>query len=116
MSDVRLDDAAINDLLTDEHGMVGELLSDLAGQAAIVARGRVAVRGPGSTWSDRSDARPPGFTKAGIYTAIGHSTTGNLWASANAPADPTIFLEDPRVDRQREPFLTTGLDSLEGTL
>jgi hypothetical protein len=114
VADFRLDEAAVTALLTDEHGLVGRFLQDLADQAAQVARGRVPVR-RSRPRSLHSDASPVGFTKAGIHTAMGHSSSGNLWASANAPVDPTVFLEDPRRDRVREPFLTTGLWSLEGT-
>jgi hypothetical protein len=114
--DFKLNEAAIELVLTDEDEMVGRFLRELAEQAATVARARVPARRPGSTWSSRSTASPPGFTAASIHTEIGHfGSTGNLWASANAAADPSVFLEDPRVDRVKEPFLTTGLWSLEGT-
>jgi hypothetical protein len=113
--DVRLDDAAITALLDDEHGMVGRYLQDLADQAAAVARARVPVRATPS-WSARSNARPPGFTKASVHTRIGHRSGGSLWASANAPADPAVFLEYPREDRVKEPFLTVGLWSLIGRI
>lgn len=114
VSDVRLDDAAIHAYVNDEDGPVGLFIQDLAGQAAIVARAVVPVRAT-PAWSSRSNARPPGFTKAAIHTARGHTSAGFFWASANAPGDPAFFLEDPRVDRVKEPFLTTGLWSLEGT-
>lgn len=115
MDDLKLDELAVRDLLTDEHGIVGNFLADLADQMATVARARVPVRHT-PTWSRRSNARPPGFTAALIHTAMGHhAATGDLWASANAPADPTLFLEDPRVDRVKEPFLSVGLWSLAGT-
>lgn len=113
--DVRLDDAAITAMLDDPYGIVGAFLQELADQAAAVARAATPVRPPGSTWSRRSDASPPGFTKASIHTEMGHYASGALWASANAAVEPTIFLEDPREDRLKEPFLTTGLWSLEGT-
>lgn len=113
MNDVSIDDAAVFALINDEDGPVGQFIQELAAQAAAVARGVVPVRAE-PTWSARSNARPPGFTKAAIRTARGHAA-GHLWASANAPADPALFLEDPRVNREKEPFLTTGLWSLEGT-
>jgi hypothetical protein len=115
VSDVRLDDAAIKAYLDDEDGPVGVFLAELAGQAAGVARSVVPVRVT-PTWSSRSNARPPGFTKAAIRVARGHGYAGALWTSANAPADPAIFLEDPAEQlTHKYPFLTTGLWSLEGT-
>lgn len=114
MADFKLDDAAVTELLDNEDGPVGTFLLELAEQAAAVARAKVRVR-TDPTWSSRSDARPPGFTKALISVNRGHTGTGRPWASANAPADPAIFLEYPREDREEYPFLTTGLWSLEGT-
>lgn len=113
-NDVRIDEAAVFALINDEDGPVGQFISELAFQASVVARAVAPVRTT-DTWSTRSNARPPGFTKAAIHTARGHTGNGHFWASANAPADPAVFLEDPRVDRRKEPFLTTGLWSLEGT-
>lgn len=117
MGDVRLDDIAIQAMLDDQFGPVGNLLQDLAEQAAGVARTKVQVRAD-PTWSVRSDARPPGFTLASIDTRMGHSSgTGRLWSSANAAADPAIFLEEPAEQLDHAyPFLTTGLDSLIGLL
>lgn len=115
VSDVRLDDAAIRAYVNDEDGPVGQFIQELAGQAAAVARAVVPVRTT-PTWSLRSNARPPGFTRASIHTARGHTSTGYFWASANAPADPALFLEEPAEQLSRKyPFLTTGLWSLEGT-
>jgi hypothetical protein len=115
VTDVRLDDLAIKALLEDEHGPVGQYFQDLADRMARVARAAAPVRGT-PAWSARSNARPPGFTKASVHTRMGHRSGGSLWASANAPADPAVFLEYPRVGRIREPFLTTGLWSLVGTV
>lgn len=114
MSDVRIDDAAVFALINDEDGPVGMFIQELAARAAVTARGLARVRAT-PAWSSRTDARPPGFTKASVHTARGHTSTGHFWASANAPADPAIFLEYPREDRDKYPFLTTGLWSLEGT-
>ena len=39
-------------------------------------------------------------------------TGGHIYGGANAAADPAIFLEKPRIDRNEYPFLTTGLWSI----
>jgi len=115
LNDVRISAAAVHDLISDDRGIVAGFLRDLSEQAASIARAKVPVRRE-AAWSLRSNARPPGFTKARIHTRTGHSPDGAVWASANAPADPAIFLEDPAEQLSREyPFLTTGLWSLEGT-
>lgn len=115
MNDVRISAAAVHDLISDDRGIVADFLRDLSEQAAAIARAKVPVRRE-APWSSRSNARPPGFTKAQIRTRQGHSPDGVIWVSANAPADPAIFLEEPAEQLSREyPFLTTGLWSLEGT-
>lgn len=116
MTDVRLDDAAIEALLHDPAGPVGQLIFELSTQAADVARAVVRVR-RSRTWSARSNARPPGFTKAGIRVhgpVIG--THGGMYGGVNAPADPSLFLELPAEQMSHKfPFLTTGLDSIMGS-
>lgn len=114
---IDLDDAAITALLTDPAGPVGELIAELSGQAAAVARIVVHVR-PGTprsgAWSARSTARPPGFTRASIRVhgpVIGSG--GGLYGGVNAAADPAVFLEYPAEQMYESyPFLTTALDSL----
>ena len=116
MNAVIWDDAAIQDLLNSPDGPVGQLIAELSERAATVARNTVRVR---TTRAGRhSTARPPGFTRAGIRVhgpVIGSG--GGLYGGVNAPADPTIFLEQPAEQMHRAyPFLTTGLESLEGSL
>jgi hypothetical protein len=110
--EIDLDEAAVTELLNAADGPVGRMLSELSEQAAGVARGRVRVRHT-RTWSARSDASAPGFTLASISPKIGYDSQGLIYGGVTAAEDPTVFLEEPRVDRQRYPFLTTGLDSLE---
>ena len=103
-------DQEVRALLDDPAGPVGEFLRAVAEEVAMIARANAPVR-VGNVWSERTTtARPPGFTKAGIHTAMGHHPTGSLWASANAPAEPTLFLEyaEGRM-HMPHPFLTTAL-------
>ncbi len=108
-----LNDAEITHLLNDIDGPVGQMLLRMAEDMARVARAKVRVR-EGNVWSEATTtARPPGFTKAGIHAVVGHSAAGDLFGSANAPADPTIFLEKrARQMHKAYPFLTTGLWSV----
>ncbi len=110
--DFQLDETAVYELLNADDGPVGRLLVELNEQAASVARATVRVRRT-PTRSARSSASPPGFTLASISPEIGHDSQGLIYGGVHAALDPTVFLEDPRVDRDRYPFLTTGLDSLE---
>ena len=114
MDNVILDPVAIDDMLNSPDGVCAPMLLDLAERAALVAKAKVRTR---TTWG-RSDSRSPGFTRPLIHPHLGWSG-GHIWSSANAPADPAIFLEYPAEQiRKNEPegfpFLTTGLWSLEG--
>lgn len=117
-NDVNIDAAAVEELLTDPEGPVGQLIAELSAQIVTVATAVVPVRDPATR--DRrkragrnSDARPPGFTKANIRVHGPVRGIFGLYGGANAPADPTIFLELPAEQLERKyPFLTTGLESL----
>jgi hypothetical protein len=116
------DDAAFEELLDSVDGPVGQLIAELSERAATVARAVVPVRDP--LIRDRrrragrtSNARPPGFTKAGIRVHGPIRGATGMYGGVNAPADPTVFLEDPASQMTRSyPFLTAGLDSLQGSL
>lgn len=110
--DVQLDEAAIEDLLNGMDGPVYALMELLSGEIVTVARVKVPVRRADEIWKTTSDASVPGFTLASIRSNVNYAPSGKLFGGAAAAEDPTVFLEDPRVDRIREPFLTTGLDSL----
>ena len=110
--------AAVDDLLNDPAGPVGQLIAELSERAADVARISVPVRDPATRDRRRragrgSSALPPGYTKARIRRhgpVRGHSS---LYGGVNAPGNPGIFLEYPAIQYSRKcPFLTTGLDSL----
>jgi hypothetical protein len=112
-------EAQLAELLNDPAGPVGQYIAELSERAAAVARATVPVRDPVTRNRHRragrnSNARPPGFTKAGIRVhgpVIG--SRGGMYGGVNAPADPAIFLEYPARQMARGyPFLTTGLDSL----
>lgn len=116
---VDISQVAVDELMRDEAGPVGDLMHELAIQTATVARAKVRVRDPRANRTGRtSDAKPPGYTKARITSIVGHSAThgGVVFGGANAPGNPSLFLELPAdqiADRDHKfPFLTTGLDSL----
>jgi hypothetical protein len=113
--DVHFDEGAIFDLLNGSDGPVWQLVNELSEEAAVVARGIVRVRTT-PTWSSRSNAQAVGATLASISAHMGYDSQGHVYGGVNAIENPTIFLEYPRVDRMRYPFLTTAVWSLEGTL
>jgi hypothetical protein len=113
MADTDWDEAAIEDLLQSVDGPVGQMVQELSGQIAVVARNTVHIRtGPGG-----STANPPGFTRGTITAHLGYGSNG-IFGGANAAADPAIFLEYPadQMEHGPYPFLTTGLWSIAGEL
>lgn len=113
-NEVQLDDAKIDDTLTSEDGPVGEWLDQMTKRMEAVSAVKAPVRSPGSVWNEATtSAAPIGWTKANIGRRIARYRNGELYGSVNAPAHPTIFLEYPRVDRAKHPFLSTALWSFE---
>jgi len=116
---------AVEDLLRDPEGPVGDFIGELSRRAAGVARTVVHVfpGTPRSTiWNRRTSTAilPPGYTLESIRThwpQIG--TRGGMFGGVDATGLPSVFLEyRPNGAEQmvsRYPFLTTGLESLEGT-
>lgn len=116
MNDVHIDQTAIDEMLRDEEGIVGDLMRDLAVQIAVVAIAKVRVRVPGRQHTGRtSNARTPGYTKSHITHTVGHAKThdGLLFGGAEVDEDPGLFLELPAQQmHEKYPFLTTGLWSV----
>ena len=117
---VNWNEAAMESLLNGPGGPVAKLIWDLSVRASLMAISTVHVR-PGTrksaTTGRTSSARRPGYTKARIrpHLAWGPST-GQVYGGVNAPANPSILLEEPARQMDRPyPFLTTALWSLEGT-
>ena len=98
------DELAITEFLNDPIGPIGDMLGEVADQVAIKARAMAPVRS-GTQWNNSatltSNARPPGFLKGSIHGKRGVSQEGNLYGSANAEADPLIFIAYPA--KQIEP-------------
>jgi hypothetical protein len=125
LGSVRIDAGNVHELLNDPAGPVGLLIAELDERAAAVARGAVHVfpGTPRSTlWNPATStarhAMPPGFTKGSIHThgpVVG--SHGGMYGGVNAEAFPGVFLEYPSSQMyDKYPFLTTGLESLEGTV
>jgi hypothetical protein len=107
---------AIDELMRDVDGPIGDLMRDLSKQIAAVAREKVRVRIPGTQRTGRtSNAKAPGYTKSHITSTVGHSSMHDdyVFGGAEAPGDPGIFLEAPAEQmHEKYPFLTTGLWSV----
>lgn len=116
MNEVYISQEAIDELMRDIDGPVGDLMRDVSRQMADVARDKVRVRVPGTHRTGRtSNANAPGYTKAHITSTVGHAKThdGILFGGAEAPGNPGLFLELPAPQmHEKYPFLTTGLWSV----
>jgi hypothetical protein len=110
-----LNESTITAFLNDPYGPVGDLVGTLGDEVAMKARAAAPVRS-GTLWNDSatpsSNARPPGYLKSRIHGKRGVSREGHLYGSANAPADPLIFIAYPAKQvRFRNMFMTTALYS-----
>lgn len=117
-NEINLDDSEIFELLNSEDDMVGHLVEELSERAAAVARARVHVRRQlartGRHTSRSLTARPSGFTLASIHTQVYRDDRGYLYGGVRAAENASVFLEDPAKQmKEKYPFLTTGLDTLE---
>ena len=120
------DYASVEELIHDPAGPVGQLILELSERAAGVARGKAHVfpGTPRSTvWrpATSSAVLPSGTMRSSIEVhppQIG--SRGGMFGGVDAVGIPTVFLEFPPKGAvqlyDRYPFMTTGLDSLEGAL
>src|SRR4051812_12753566 len=90
---VELSEALVHDMLTDEHGPVGDILRRISRDMEKIAVRKVRVR-RGNVWGPGSSAFEEGFTWSSIHQKIGHSKrTGQLYGGLNAAKFPTLWLE-----------------------
>lgn len=125
-----VDAASVEDLLKDPEGPVGRLIFELSEQASrvAVAKAHVFPGTPGSTVWRRKDGTttstailPPGTMRDSVDVHPPQlGSRGGMFGGVDASGLPTVFVEHrpkgARQMRERYPFLTTGLESLEGTL
>lgn len=124
MDNVNIDEAAVQAFLKDIDGPVGNLMREIARQLESVAVEHAPILKARNVWSLRSTAfrtadgtiKTPGYLKRNITTVVGHAVTFDdaLFAGADAPGDPGIFLEAPAEQmHEKHQFLTTALWALE---
>jgi hypothetical protein len=114
---VKIDQTAVDTMVHDPEGEVGQYLMELGEKMTAIARAKAPIQTPGEfSWGKRfsSSYEPWGADplKGRIHSAFGVTTRGELYAGVNAPYAPTLWLERPRVDRRAEPFLTDALYSV----
>ena len=109
--EVHLDDAALYEMLNGSVSPIARLLQEISDLGAARARATVRVRHTPSRGA-RSTAFPPGYTRASIRTNV-HHHNGLIYGGIAAEEEPTIFLEYPAEQMERQyPFLTTAFDSI----
>lgn len=125
LGDFRADYASVDDLIHDPAGPVGELILQLSLRAVMVAVTTAHVL-PGtrrsSVWNPATSTAvvPPGTMRDSIHVHPPvRGSRGGMYGGANVLFQ-AVFLEfPPRGSVQmydRYPFMTTGLDSLIGTV
>jgi hypothetical protein len=124
--DIRWDEAAVDDLLHDPAGPVGQFIAGLDEIAAQTAR-RTVHEFPGTSrstvWNPATSTAvlPPGTTRDSIRVhGPVRGSRGGLYGGVNAMLVPGLFLDFPPKGAvqmyDRYPFLTTGLDAVEAAL
>lgn len=118
---VRLDEAAMEDMLHSEDGLVGRYIRGLGIQAAAIAKALAPERkARNMSWSQsKSTSYPsvkwPGqLLKSSVHAAFGYSKTGQMYGGVNAAYGPTLFLTKPaeQIHTGRSLFMTDALDSV----
>lgn len=120
---VSISQEAIDELMRDAEGPVGDLMRDLSEQMAQVAREKAPILKPKNIRSYRSSAlrtedgtiKMPGYLKRNITSTVGHSKLhdGYVFAGANAPGNPDLFLEIPAEQmHEQTDILQAGLWSV----
>jgi hypothetical protein len=116
---LKLNDRAIEELLHDPAGPVGDLLSEIAAGMTARAVARVPFQKPENfSWSRaKSTSYMPwssGFTAGSIWMhPAANDASGRLFAGTNAAYAPTLWLERGRSHPRMtlHPFLTEALYS-----
>ena len=120
---INWNEAAIESLLNDEAGPVGDLLAELSAKVTATAKAGAPVQTAstfswGKVHSTSYLPRSGGYTKMTTHSKMGYDSQGHLYGGTNAPYGPTIFLEKAGLrkngtPRTLYPFLSTALYSLE---
>lgn len=122
MDQVRLFPAALEDLLNTPEGPAGEVIAELAQQAAAIARTAAPVMKPWnrSRWGKKFDPRyqygPAGATKASVrWSGFRYNDRGGLYSGVNVNYGPTLFLEYParQIHSAEYKFMTEALDGVQ---
>lgn len=120
---VIISDEAIEDLLRDIDGPVGDLMRDISKQIEDVAKVKAPILKARNVRSLKSSAlrtedgtiKTPGYLKRNIKAVVGHSKLHNdhVFGGANAPGDPDLFLEIPAEQmHEQTDILQAGLWSV----
>lgn len=121
-NDVEIDPTTCEEFFTSDDSPLVGLLRDLMEQMVSLTRAKAPVMDPKQVWSHKSSGfqnasgiKGPGYTKRNITGKIGHVKQNDfLFAGADAPGDPTFFLEAPSEQmHSRNPFLTSTLDEIQ---
>jgi hypothetical protein len=121
---VTVDEQAVYEFMRDIDGPVGDLMREIARQLEAVAVEHAPILKAKNVWSLRSTAfrtadgtiKTPGYLKRNITSKVGLAVTMDnmMFAGADAPGDPGIFLEAPAEQmHEKHPFLSTALWAVE---
>lgn len=116
-----LNDAAMEDMLHSEDGLVGRYIRGLGIQAAAIAKAAAPTRkarnaswNPAKSTSYPSVKYPGTLLKASVHAAFGYGKAGNMYGGVNVAYGPTLFLTKPaeQIHSGRSLFMTDAIDSV----
>lgn len=119
---VRIDPAAVDELVNSPDGPVGLVIEELSEKAAKIAQTAAPVMERhnfsrwGKVYNPLYQYGPPGFTKARTRpSGFRFNAIGQLYSGVNAPYGPTLFLERParQIHTVQYMFLSQTLDAIE---
>ncbi|HEY1700853.1 MAG TPA: hypothetical protein VGG75_14175 [Trebonia sp.] len=109
---VKLDPAAIEDLLNSPDGPVGLVIEELSEKAADIAKILVPVM-KRRKWNPLYQYGPPGVTSASIRASgFRYNKLGQLYSGVNVNYGPTLFLQRParQIHSPQYMFMSRALD------
>lgn len=112
---VRLDDAALEELLNSPAGPVGVVIDELSEKAAAIAKAAAPVM-ERSKWSLAHQYGPPGVTKGSVRkSGFRFNKLGQLYSGVNVFYGPTLFLQRPakQIHTTAYMFMSVALDGVE---
>jgi|HubBroStandDraft_1064217.scaffolds.fasta_scaffold647582_1 hypothetical protein len=112
---VKLDYAALDELLNTPDGPVGVVIDELSEKAALIAKAAAPVMRR-AKWSLEYQYGPPGVTKGSVHkSGFRFNKLGQMYSGVNVLYGPTLFLQRParQIHSEDYMFMSEALTGVE---